>query len=132
MQTEIKIALESIDRVTKHTRFGNKPLLDGSQGVSGVGNNENVVFMGASAKTLASTVGGYSLEVSQLPKRATFVTELDDEISEDLRISLEEEDGNIIEIKTPEGGTAINFMTRLEKAIEDSHLNLEASYDKEG
>ena len=31
LQNEIRTSLESIDRVTRHTRFGSKPLLDGSR-----------------------------------------------------------------------------------------------------
>ena len=131
LQNEIQTALENIDRITRQTRFGNKPLLDGSQGVNGVGNNDNIIFMGASAKTMASPVEGYSIEVTKLPKKATFVTEFDDEIAEGLRISLEEEDGNLIEVSTPEGGTAVNFMSRLEQAIKDATLNLDVSYEKE-
>ena len=34
LQNEIRTSLESIDRVTRHTRFGSKPLLDGSQGTA--------------------------------------------------------------------------------------------------
>jgi flagellin len=131
LQTEIRTALQSIDRVTQHTRFGNKSLLDGSQGAAGVGNRENIVFLGASAKTRASPVEGYTMEVTRLPEKAFFSSDLDDEIAEGLRISLEEEDGNLIEIKTPEGGTAINFMSRLEKAIKDAHLNLDVNYDED-
>ena len=131
LQNEIRTSLESIDRVTRHTRFGSKPLLDGSQGTAGVGNNNNVVFMGASAKTRASPVEGYMMEVTRLPEKATFIADLDDDIAEGLRISLEEEDGNLIEVQTPESGTAVNFMSRLEKAIGDGHLNLDVSYDEE-
>ena len=87
--------------------------------------------MGASAKTRASPVEGYMMEVTRLPEKATFIADLDDEIAEGLRISLEEEDGNLIEVQTPESGTAVNFMSRLEKAIGDGHLNLDVSYDEE-
>ena len=87
--------------------------------------------MGASAKTRASPVEGYMMEVTRLPEKATFIADLDDDIAEGLRISLEEEDGNLIEVQTPESGTAVNFMSRLEKAIGDGHLNLDVSYDEE-
>ena len=87
LQNEIRTSLESIDRVTRHTRFGSKPLLDGSQGTAGVGNNHNVVFMGASAKTRAAPVEGYMMEVTRLPEKATFIADLDDDIADGLRIS---------------------------------------------
>ncbi len=129
LQTEIRGALESIDRVTRHTRFGNKPLLDGSQGASGVGNNDDLVFIWASAKTRASPVEGYSVEVMRLPERATLVADFNDETAEGLRISLEEEDGNLIEVSSPKGGTAVNFVSRLKRGIADANMNLLVDHD---
>ena len=51
LQNQIRKAVEGIDRVSQFTRFGNKNLLDGSQGTLGTGDNEELVFLRASEKS---------------------------------------------------------------------------------
>lgn len=62
-QAQIKLALESIDRIVNNTQFGTKKLLDGSAGVSGVASDPNTSFAAATSATKAGT---YTVQVSQV------------------------------------------------------------------
>ena len=57
-QAEIENALETINRISENTQFGEKRLLDGSAGVTGTADDADVSFLKASSKTSA---GSYSV-----------------------------------------------------------------------
>ena len=128
LQFHIHKAIEGIDRVSHFTSFGNKTLLDGSHGTKGSG-NEEVVFIKASSKTLASPVSGYDVDITEFPLRATLTADLDDDDASGLQITLEEEDGAIIRVSNPDGATAVGFAKRLQKAVLDSNMNLNIHFD---
>ena len=128
LQFQIHKAIEGIDRVSRFTSFGNKTLLDGSHGTKGSG-NEEVVFIKASSKTLASPVSGYGVDITEFPLRATLTADLDDDDASGLQITLEEEDGAIIRVSNPDGATAVGFVKRLQKAVLDSNMNLNIHFD---
>lgn len=128
LQFHIHKAIEGIDRVSRFTSFGNKMLLDGSHGTKGSG-NEEVVFIKASSKTLASPVSGYDVDITEFPLRATLTADLDDDDASGLQITLEEEDGAIIRVSNPDGATAVGFAKRLQKAVLDSNMNLNIHFD---
>jgi flagellin len=128
LQLQIHKAIEGIDRVSRFTSFGNKTLLDGSHGTKGSG-NEEVVFIKASSKTLASPVSGYDVDITEFPLRATLTADLDDDDASGLQITLEEEDGAIIRVSNPDGATAVGFVKRLQKAVLDSNMNLNIHFD---
>ena len=60
-QSEIANALDTINRVANNTQFGEKKLLDGSAGLSGITTDADVTFLKASAETSA---GSYAVEVT--------------------------------------------------------------------
>ena len=128
LQFQIHKAIEGIDRVSRFTSFGNKMLLDGSHGTKGSG-NEEVVFIKASSKTLASPVSGYDVDITEFPLRATLTADLDDDDASGLQITLEEEDGAIIRVSNPEGATAVGFAKRLQKAVLETNMNLNIRFD---
>ena len=128
LQFQIRKAIEGIDRVSRFTSFGNKMLLDGSHGTKGSG-NEEVVFIKASSKTLASPVSGYDVDITEFPLRATLTADLDDDDASGLQITLEEEDGAIIRVSNPDGATAVGFAKRLQKAVSESNMNLNIHFD---
>ena len=128
LQFQIHKAIEGIDRVSRFTSFGNKMLLDGSHGTKGSG-NEEVVFIKASSKTLASPVSGYDVDITEFPLRATLTADLDDDDASGLQITLEEEDGAIIRVSNPDGATAVGFAKRLQKAVLETNMNLKIRFD---
>ena len=101
IQYQIRNAVDSIDRISRFTSFGRKKLLDGSHGVTGLGDNEKLIFLRASSKTLASPVSGYMVDIDELPLRATLSADLDDDDASGLSIVLEEEDGPVIRVTNP-------------------------------
>mgnify|MGYP000044091540 FL=1 len=129
LQFQIHNAIEGVDRVSEFTRFGNKNLLDGSQGATGMGGNEELVFLNASAKTVASPLSGYEVDIDEMPERASLIEDLDDEDASGLQITLEEEDGAIIRVRNPEGASAVGFANRLKKAVFSANMNLDIRYD---
>ena len=129
LQLQIHKAIEGIDRVSRFTRFGNKTLLDGSHGATGMGGNEELVFLKASSKTVASPVSGYDVDITELPLRATLTADLDDDDASGLQITLEEEDGAIIRVSNPEGATAVGFAKRLQIAVLEANMNLNIRFD---
>ena len=129
LQFQIRKAIEGIDRVSRFTSFGNKTLLDGSHGATGMGGNEELVFLKASSKTVASPVSGYDVDITELPLRATLTADLDDDDASGLQITLEEEDGAVIRVSNPEGATAVGFAKRLQKAVLETNMNLKIRFD---
>jgi flagellin len=67
-QAEISNALDTINRISQNTQFGEKRLLDGSAGISGTPDDADVTFLKASGKTSA---GSYAIEVTAQAERAT-------------------------------------------------------------
>ncbi|MBC8258456.1 MAG: flagellin [SAR324 cluster bacterium] len=129
LQFQIRNAIEGIDRVSQFTRFGNKNLLDGSQGATGTAGNEELVFLKASSKTIASPISGYDVDINELPLRASLTEDLDDDDAAGLQITLEEEDGATIRVRNPEGATAAGFANRLQKSALAANMNLDIRYD---
>ena len=129
IQYQIRNAVDSIDRISRFTNFGRKKLLDGSHGVTGLGDNEELIFLRASSKTLASPVSGYEVDIDELPLRATLSEDLDDDDASGLSIVLEEEDGPVIRVTNPEGATALGFANRLKDAVLGANINLDIQYD---
>ena len=66
-QAEIANALETINRISTNTQFGEKRLLDGSAGITGTPDDTDVTFLSATANTSAGT---YSVEVTTQAERA--------------------------------------------------------------
>ncbi len=68
-QAEIDNALETINRISTNTQFGEKNLLDGSAGFKGTSTDGDVTVLGVTAKS--STQGGsYAVNVTTVAERA--------------------------------------------------------------
>jgi flagellin len=65
-QAEIDNALDTINRIANNTQFGQKNLLDGSAGVTGVSDDVDTTFLKGSANT---TAGTYAIEVTTQAER---------------------------------------------------------------
>jgi flagellin len=66
-QAEIANALDTINRIAENTQFGEKNLLDGSAGVTGVADDADVTVLKASSDTAA---GNYDVAVTTVGERA--------------------------------------------------------------
>ena len=132
LQSQIRSAIEGIDRVSQFTRFGNKNLLDGTYGTKGVEGNENLLFIKGTKDTLSShPFSGYEVNITELPKKAFLAKNIDDESISGLNITLEEEDGAIIKVKYPEAGSAEGFVKKLKEAAFEEKMNLDINFNSE-
>ena len=68
-QVEIDNAIASIQRIASDTQFGKRKLLDGSSGITGVGQG-GVNFVSATERTRTSPLPGYEVEIERAPSRA--------------------------------------------------------------
>ncbi len=83
-QAEIENALDTINRISRNTQFGEKRLLDGSAGITGTPDDVegDVTFLKASGKTSA---GNYAIAVTAQAERATLTAgaEQDNDLAAD-------------------------------------------------
>ncbi|MBF0288336.1 MAG: flagellin [SAR324 cluster bacterium] len=131
LQSQLKNALESIDRVSSNTRFGNKSLLDGSRGISGVANVDDLLFLGATVNTRSSPVTGFPVKITQLPSRSGVSSDFSDSDAEELVLSVTE-GGKAITVVGTEEETAESFAGKLNKSVREANLDLEVIFDKDG
>ncbi|MFH2130412.1 MAG: flagellin [bacterium] len=73
-QNEIRNALDTVNRISAQAQFGNKRLLDGSNGASGFTTGENLEFVGASLKTKDSSEHGFDVKITQNATRSSVVS----------------------------------------------------------
>lgn len=66
-QAEINNALDTINRIAANTQFGEKPLLDGSSGVTGTASDPDVTFLKGGSTT---SDGTYAIAVTTQAERA--------------------------------------------------------------
>ena len=70
-QTSIVSMIDSIDRIAEFTQFGQKKLLDGSNGVSGIATGNGLMYVEASKDTRSSSPEGYDVVVTQYATKAS-------------------------------------------------------------
>lgn len=101
-QFEFSNALDTIDRITFNTQFGQKKILDGSQGANGGANGQGLEFISATPATHSSPVQGYDVRVQRLATQAT--------VEGSKPLSREIIDGGE-ELTIAEGGKSVTFRT---------------------
>ena len=72
-QNEIRNALDTINRISDQAQFGNKRLLDGSNGASGFATGEKLEFVEAALKTKDSSEHGFEVKITQNSTRSGVV-----------------------------------------------------------
>lgn len=130
LQGQLKNALQSIDRVSTDTRFGNKTLLDGSNGIAGVANSDDLVFLGATVDTRSSPVKGYGVTIDQAPTRAAVSSDFDDDDAEELKVSVID-GGKSVSVIGREDETAEEFASKLSNTLEASNMAVDVFYDND-
>jgi flagellin len=125
-QFEINNALDTIDRMTFNTQFGQKRLLDGSQGANGVANGAGLEYVAASPHTQSSPVSGYDVRVQRLGSRAhvegsTALTQDLVNKGEELTIA---EGGRTVSFKATPGDTVTQALGKLRSEMEKIGLDV--------
>ena len=133
-QKEISNALSTINRIANQAQFGQKRLLDGSRGASGVTTGENLEFVGASLMSGDSREHGFEVKVTELATRASIegTVALTDELiaaGETLTVI---ENGKMAQYTSNEDDTAATMMQNLKSEIARKGLNLEVNLNEGG
>ena len=122
-QDEIVNLLNTIDLIAKQARFGNKHLLDGSNGASGVTTGENLEFVTAGLDTKGSESDGFAVRVIQSATKAS----LEGEIALTQEIIDQGETLTVIE-----NGKKASYTTNEYDSLNTIIRNLKLEIDKNG
>ncbi len=133
-QLEIDNALQTIDRIAGQTQFGNKLLLDGSNGVSGIGIGEGVEFLDASVATEASSGEGYDVVITRDASKASVhgTNALTDAMVKNGETFTIIENGKTATYTTEKSDTVQTAVQRLSSAVKDAGLNVNVAVDDSG
>lgn len=129
LQEQLRNALQSIDRVSANTRFGEKQLLDGSRGIAGIANGEDLAFVTATERTQSSPIEGYEIEVTQLAQKASVSSDFEDNQVDGLKLTLTE-GGRSVVVVASEDDNAESFAQRLKEQVSAANLKLDIDYSK--
>jgi len=122
-QTSIKNMIGSIDRIADYTQFGQKKLLDGSNGVSGLAIGDGLQFVSAMTETQSSGEEGYDVVVTEMATKAALLgsTSLTQEI-----IASGEK------LYVTEGGKTAQYVTKQSDTVDAAILNFAVAAKKAG
>lgn len=122
-QTSIKNMITSIDRIAEYTQFGQKKLLDGSNGVSGLAIGDGLEYVSAMTETQSSGDEGYDVVVTGAATKAQLLgtTPLTPEI-----IAANEK------LYVTEGGKTAQYVTKKSDTVDAAILNFSAAAKKAG
>jgi len=122
-QTSIKNMVASIDRIAEFTQFGQKKLLDGSNGVSGLAIGDGLQFVGAMTETQSSGEEGYDVLVTEVATKAILLgsTSLTKEII-----------GANEKLYVTEGGKTAQYVTKESDTVDAAILNFANAAKKAG
>ncbi len=134
-QNEVEYIIDSINRIATQTSFGTKQLLDGSNGVQGVGIGKGIEFISGTVATQSSGAEGYDLKIEEVATRATSTSDGDfnvDDFSQDVFIPGEEkyikvvQDGKSSNTIIGEGATLDLVIGQLNRDFKANNLDLRA------
>jgi len=133
-QNEIRNALDTINRISSLAQFGNKRLLDGSNGASGFATGENLEFVGASLKTRDSSEHGFDVTITQNATRSavqgsTALTKDMVDAGETLTVI---ENGKMASYTSNANDTVATTVQNLRSEIDRNGLNVDVFVDESG
>lgn len=133
-QTEIRTALETIQQIALNARFGEKKLLDGSNGVTGATTGEDLQFVGATTATKDSRENGFEVRVTQAPTRSIVMgtTALTEELIEAGEKLVIIEDGRKASYRTKKDDTADTAVQNLRSEVKRKRLDVTVELDDAG
>ncbi len=133
-QKEIRNALDTINRISAQAQFGNKRLLDGSNGASGFTTGENLEFVGASLKTKDSSEHGFDVTITQNATRAGVLG--DTALTQEMVIEGEKltviENGRMASYTSNANDTVATAVQNLRSEVDRNGLNVDVIVDDEG
>ncbi len=133
-QTEIENALNTIHQIALNAQFGEKKLLDGSNGVTGTTTGKNLEFANATMATKDSRENGFEVRITQTATRSgvrgsTALTQDMIDAGEKLVII---EDGKMASYVTGRDDTVSTAVQKLRSEVERNRLNVDVEVDDSG
>jgi len=122
-QQEISNTLASLDRISKQTQFGNRRLLDGSNGANGAVTGKALEFVRASIKTNDSAGSGFQVNITQNATRAN----LEGSVALTNEMVKAGETFTVIE-----GGRSVTYEAKAEDNVQTSVQNLQNAIEQAG
>ncbi len=131
-QTEIRNSLETIDQIAQNAKFGEKRLLDGSNGVGGTSTGENLEFVSATMATKDSREHGFEVKITQAATKAKLIgsTALTKDIIKAGEKLVVIEDGKMASYTTNADDSIDTAVQNLRSAIDKRKLNVDISVDE--
>ena len=131
-QAELSNALDSIDRISKATQFGTRPLLDGTNGISGFSTGTHLDFVEADVKTMASPMSGYAVTVTQEATQARLqgTTVLDQNLIDSGEELSFQEGGRTLQITTKLGESQEHLQNRINDELLQAGMDLDAYFEE--
>lgn len=128
-QTSIRSMLDSINRSAEFTQFGQRKLLDGSNGVIGNALGQGLEFIGATIKTRSSGDKGYDVVISQSASKSSLkggASLTQDLIKNGVELTVVE-GGKTATYKTSEFDSIDSTVRNFANAVKDAGLDLRVS-----
>ena len=116
-QAEIDNLIQTLDGISHQAQFGTRMLLDGSNGISGVGVGEGIRFVSATTDTESSPADGYEVDITEAATRAR--------LEGSRTLSEDEINGGNIQIVLHEGGKSLTYFTKVGETMEAIMKNLD-------
>jgi flagellin len=131
-QVEIENAIASIQRIASNTQFGKRKLLDGSSGITGVGQGA-VSFIEATERTRTSPLPGYTVNIERAPTRAVLEgsAAVTPENVRGLTVTLFEGGRSAKVTGAPDDAPA-TFVGKLKRAVADEGLDVDVELTDSG
>ncbi|MCG8335280.1 MAG: flagellin [Proteobacteria bacterium] len=133
-QNEIRNALDTINRISDQAQFGNKRLLDGSNGASGFATGNNLEFVGATLQTGDSSEHGFEVKITQNSTRSGVVgsTALTDEMVQAGETLTVIENGRMAQYTSNTNDTVETAVQNLRSEIQRNGLDVDVFVDETG
>ncbi|MDT8447124.1 MAG: flagellin [bacterium] len=122
-QRELENALASIDRITAQAQFGERKLLDGSNGIQGYTTGDKLQFIESGLNSKDSSEAGYSVVVTQSAERASRTGS--QALSADLIAQGEE-------LMLIQGGQSARYVTQSDDSLDQVVAKLQSEVDRNG
>ena len=126
-QAEMENAITTIDRMARQASFGTRKLLNGSNGISGLGIGDGIEFVRGDVVSQSSPAEGYKVDITELATKARLEGErslTQDEIAMGgIQITLQE-NGNNITYFTNVGETMDTMLKNLDQLVKQNNLKL--------
>ncbi len=133
-QNEIRNALDTINRISDQAQFGNKRLLDGSNGASGFATGNNLEFVGANLQTKDSSEHGFEVKITQNSTRSGVIgsTGLTNEMVQAGETLTVIENGRMAQYTSNANDTVDTSVQKLRSEIDRNNLDVDVFVDETG